>query len=82
MAVARRAKEHSDRFTTLTHRERQVMRDVARGRLNKQIAFELGIKEITVKLHRGNVMRKMQAASLGELIRIWEEVPADLRDQG
>jgi FixJ family two-component response regulator len=56
------------------------MREVARGRLNKQIAFELGIKEITVKLHRGNVMRKMQAASLGELIRIWEVLPADLRD--
>jgi FixJ family two-component response regulator len=82
MSVARRVKEHSDRFTTLTHRERQVMREVARGRLNKQIAFELGIKEITVKLHRGNVMRKMQAASLGELIRIWEVLPADLRDQG
>jgi FixJ family two-component response regulator len=58
------------------------MREVARGRLNKQIAFELGIKEITVKLHRGNVMRKMQAASLGELIRVWEALPADLRDQG
>ena len=58
------------------------MREVARGRLNKQIAFDLGIKEITVKLHRGNVMRKMQAASLGELIRVWEVVPADLRDQG
>jgi FixJ family two-component response regulator len=82
MSVARRAKENADRYVTLTHRERQVMREVARGRLNKQIAFELGIKEITVKLHRGNVMRKMQAASLGELIRVWEALPADLRDQG
>ncbi len=81
MSVARRAKENADRYVTLTHRERQVMREVARGRLNKQIAFELGIKEITVKLHRGNVMRKMQAASLGELIRVWEALPADLRDQ-
>jgi FixJ family two-component response regulator len=82
MSVARRVKENADRYVTLTHRERQVMREVARGRLNKQIAFELGIKEITVKLHRGNVMRKMQAASLGELIRVWEALPADLRDQG
>lgn len=81
MEEAQRAKEHFDRFATLTHRERQVMREVARGRLNKQIAFDLGIKEITVKLHRSNVMRKMQAASLGELIRAWETLPADLRDQ-
>jgi len=81
MAAARRAKEHYDRYVTLTHRERQVMREVASGRLNKQIAFDLGIKEITVKLHRGNVMRKMQAASLGELIRVWETLPADLREQ-
>jgi FixJ family two-component response regulator len=57
------------------------MREVARGRLNKQIAFDLGIKEITVKLHRGNVMRKMKASSIGELIRAWETLPADLRDK-
>ncbi|QRM27705.1 response regulator transcription factor [Microvirga sp. VF16] len=81
MAVARRARQHFARFSTLTLRERQVMREVARGRLNKQIAFDLGIKEITVKLHRGNVMRKMQAASVGELIRAWETLPADLRDK-
>lgn len=81
MALARRAKEHSDRLATLTQRERQVMREVVRGRLNKQIAFELGIKEITVKLHRGNVMRKMQAASLGELIRVWEALPEHLRKE-
>ena len=80
-AVNRRAKEHSGLFETLTQRERQVMREVARGRLNKQIAFDLGIKEITVKLHRGNVMRKMKAASIGELIRVWETLPADLRDK-
>ena len=81
MAATRRAKQHFDLFATLTQRERQVMREVARGRLNKQIAFDLGIKEITVKLHRGNVMRKMQAASVGELIRAWETLPADLRDK-
>jgi FixJ family two-component response regulator len=81
MAATRRAKQHFDLFVTLTQRERQVMREVARGRLNKQIAFDLGIKEITVKLHRGNVMRKMKAASVGELIRAWETLPADLRDK-
>ena len=55
---------------------------MARGRLNKQIAFDLGISEVTVKLHRGNVMRKMQAASVGELIRAWETLPVDMRDAG
>jgi FixJ family two-component response regulator len=68
-----------DRFSTLTPRESQVMREVARGRLNKQIAFDLGITEITVKLHRSNVMKKMQAASVGELIRAWEILPSELR---
>lgn len=80
-AATRRAKQHADLFETLTKRERQVMREVARGRLNKQIAFDLEIKEITVKLHRGNVMRKMKASSVGELIRAWEALPADLRDK-
>jgi FixJ family two-component response regulator len=80
-AATRRAKQHFDLFATLTHREREVMREVARGRLNKQIAYDLGIKEITVKLHRGNVMRKMKAASVGELIRAWETLPADVRDK-
>jgi FixJ family two-component response regulator len=47
--------------------------------MNKQIAFELGISEITVKLHRSNVMRKMQAASVGELIRAWEALPEEIR---
>ena len=54
---------HCRPLATLTPRERQVMCEVARGRLNKQIAFDLGISEITVKLHRGNVMRKMEVAS-------------------
>ena len=81
IAATCRAKQHLDFFETLTQRERQVMREVARGRLNKQIAFDLGIKEITVKLHRGNVMRKMKASSVGELIRAWETLPADLRDK-
>jgi FixJ family two-component response regulator len=72
-------KKHADRLARLTPRERQVLREVALGRLNKQIAFALGISEVTVKLHRGNVMRKMQAASIGELIRAWESLPADIR---
>lgn len=69
-----------ERLETLTPREREVLAQVARGRLNKQIAFDLGISEVTVKLHRGNVMRKMQAASIGELIRAWEALPASLRE--
>ncbi|MGN6144037.1 MAG: response regulator transcription factor [Mesorhizobium sp.] len=68
------------RLETLTPREREVLHEVARGRLNKQIAYDLGISEVTVKLHRGNVMRKMQAASIGELIRMWETLPAPMRE--
>ncbi|TIM46776.1 MAG: response regulator transcription factor [Mesorhizobium sp.] len=71
-----------ERVETLTPREREVLCQVARGRLNKQIAFDLGISEVTVKLHRGNVMRKMEAASIGELIRAWETLPAAMRDFG
>ena len=56
-----------------------MLREVAAGRLNKQIAFDLGISEITVKLHRGNVMRKMQLTSVGELVRVWETLPAEMR---
>jgi len=69
-----------ERVETLTPREREVLRHVARGRLNKQIAFALGISEVTVKLHRGNVMRKMEAASIGELIRSWETLPVTMRE--
>lgn len=69
-----------ERVESLTPREREVLHHVARGRLNKQIAFTLGISEVTVKLHRGNVMRKMEAASIGELIRAWETLPASMRD--
>jgi len=74
-------REQSDHFATLTARERQVLRLVALGRLNKQIAFDLGITEVTVKLHRSSVMRKMQASSIGELIRAWEVLPAELRER-
>lgn len=74
-------KKYAERLATLTPREHQVFREVARGRLNKQIAFDLGISEVTVKLHRSNVMRKMQAASVGELIRTWEALPAEMRER-
>jgi len=68
-----------ERFSRLTPREREVFDQIATGRVNKQIAFDLNISEVTVKLHRSNVMRKMQCASIGELIRAWEMVPMSLR---
>ena len=62
------------RFETLTPREREVMALVVTGRLNKQIAYDIGISEITVKVHRGQVMRKMNAASLPDLSRMADKL--------
>ena len=59
-------------FATLSPRERQVMTLVTAGLMNKQIAAEIGLAEITVKIHRGNIMRKMAARSLPDLVRMAE----------
>jgi FixJ family two-component response regulator len=62
------------RIDTLTAREREVMHLVVQGWLNKQIAFELGTVEKTIKVHRARVMEKMQVESLAELVRVAEKI--------
>lgn len=75
-----RRKEHAEmatlqkRYHELTHREKEVMEFVVSGMLNKQIAAELGISEITIKVHRARVMHKMQAGSLPELVMMRERL--------
>ncbi|WP_432377235.1 response regulator transcription factor [Duganella sp. P38] len=61
-----------ERYATLTPREREIMALAARGLMNKQIAGEVGTSEITVKIHRGNAMRKMQARTFADLVRMAE----------
>jgi FixJ family two-component response regulator len=63
-----------ERFETLTPREREVMAEVLKGRLNKQIAGDIGVSEVTVKAHRGQIMRKMKASSVLDLARMGEQL--------
>ena len=73
LANRRKASERASlvaRYKSLTPREREVLTLLARGQLNKQVAFELGITEWTVQLHRGHIMRKMQADSFAGLVRM------------
>lgn len=62
--------EARKRFDSLTPRERQVLRLVMDGKMNKQIAFELGVSEITIKIHRGSAVKKMGATSMPELVKM------------
>ena len=71
--------ELQSRFASLTSREREVMELVASGMLNKQIAAQLGLSEVTVKLHRRHIMEKMQATSLAELVRMSDRIKSGAR---
>jgi FixJ family two-component response regulator len=70
-----------NRFTSLTAREQEVIAFVSAGLLNKQIAGRLGVSEITVKVHRGNAMRKMGAKSLAHLLKMAQALKLELPDQ-
>jgi FixJ family two-component response regulator len=74
------ADEIARRIASLTPRERQVLAHVVTGKLNKQIAVDLGVAEKTIKVHRGRVMEKMQASSIAELVRLTSMVKSSLLD--
>ncbi|MGX5830153.1 response regulator transcription factor [Mesorhizobium sp. 43Arga] len=81
--IARRAasavaRKNSALYETLTPREREVLRFVISGAMNKQIAFDLGISEITVKLHRSNMMKKMDARSVSHLFNVCQSLPPEI----
>jgi len=82
---ARREEEESlrrlrERFEVLTDRERAILDRVVKGRLNKQIAAELGITQTTVKVHRSNLMRKVRVTSIAELCRMADRLAASTKD--
>lgn len=84
VALGQRAeiKELQDRYSSLSPREREVMKLVVDGRLNKQVGGELGISEITVKAHRGKVMQKMKADSLADLVKMGEKLRLTVSPNG
>ncbi|WP_246135795.1 response regulator transcription factor [Mesorhizobium intechi] len=82
--IARRAalavaQKNSALYESLTPREREVLSFVVSGAMNKEIAFGLGISEITVKLHRSNMMKKMNARSVSHLFNVCQSLPADIQ---
>lgn len=84
--IAKREEEADRRrivalYDRLTARERQVFRLVVEGALNKQIAFQLGITEVTVKLHRSNLMKKMHVSTFNQLFHAWQALALDIEQQ-
>jgi FixJ family two-component response regulator len=85
-AIDQKLADLRNRFDSLTAREREVMLLVSAGKMNKQVAGELGLSEITVKIHRGSAMRKMEARTFADLVRMADTLPRaaavlDARDQ-
>ena len=78
-AASALAQRNSALYETLTPREREVLSFVVSGAMNKEIAFGLGISEITVKLHRSNMMKKMNARSVSHLFNVCQSLPADIQ---